>query len=406
MKNSTKKFNLGPIVILLFILAPTISIPFILIEIYNKKKYPLLLLAIYMGLLSMFYYPWGDQYRYLNYIETYRHLNFNELFDFSKVLIFRDLNCVNLFLFIAAKSGFSLELFRFSLVVISYILIFDIFNDFDKDSNSIIISYNKRFIIFLYLYLSVPFYHICYGFRTGLAICLFAYGVYKLETNKQNGYAFILLSCLTHYFFLAESIIYLISTKLRRNISKRNIVMIGGILIVILFFTLNYIYGKNAFIDIIIDTYINGEHGIESNKSIKDIFSTLLLNGILVIALYVIFLTYNYNNRLSNLLYLNLCILIISIPLPTINERFLAISVILIILYFYITNKHILINKRIILLPLLIISLIYPYWKHRDIYALTKIEEIIYKPLPLIIQHQVDIDEVNKYINSDGEYIK
>ncbi|MBQ8224400.1 MAG: hypothetical protein IJZ86_03470 [Bacteroides sp.] len=390
-------------VITLFILLPTVSLPIIFTEIYNKKKYPLFLLAIYMGLLSMYYFPWGDQYRYMNYLTDYKYLHFKDVFDFSKVLIFRDLNIINILLFYAAKCNFTIELFRFSLVTYSYVLILSIFRNFDSDNK---LSLKSRFLCFLILFLAVPFYHICYGYRTGIAICFFVYGIYKLGKGEYKGYAYLIIAAFTHYFFVLEILIYLVANNLRRYISIKTIAVLVVFLLLLTLLIINILYGKNSFIDIIIDLYIKGEHGLESSKSLKEVISTMLINGFVVAILFVIFLLGNYKGKFENLLYLNLCILLISIPFPTINERILALSVLLLTVYFLSNKLTRLISKVIILLPFMFISLVYPYWKHRDIYALTQIIEIVYKPLPLILQHNVPENEVNKYIDYKGEYAK
>mgnify|MGYP007051814001 CR=1 FL=1 len=41
---------------IVFILYPLGSLPLVLVEIYNKRKYAFVLLAIFMGLWSIFYY--------------------------------------------------------------------------------------------------------------------------------------------------------------------------------------------------------------------------------------------------------------------------------------------------------------------------------------------------------------
>ena len=85
MKIDDKKLITTVIVCILFFILPFISIPILLIEIYNGRKYALYLLAIFMGVLSMFYFPSGDQYRYMQDLLLYRGASFEDVFDFSEV---------------------------------------------------------------------------------------------------------------------------------------------------------------------------------------------------------------------------------------------------------------------------------------------------------------------------------
>lgn len=392
-------------IVVLFILFPTFTLPIVFVEIYNKKTYSLLLLAIYMGLLSIYYFPWGDQYRYMNNLINYSSQDCYDVFDFNRVLIFRDLNLVNLLLFCYSKCLNTIELFRFLMVVSSFLLIFKIFKDVDT---GIVWKRKRRFIFFLLLFFSVPFYHICYGYRTGIAICLFCYGYYRLWKGEvMCAYFYMLLAGFTHYIFFIELICCFISFNLKFTITRKTLLWLVIAFPLLFYVLLSLLYGKIAFVDLLIDFYIRGEYGLENDKSIRDIMSSLFLNGFIVLILDSYFLLNNRKGKYENLLYINICLLIISIPFSTINERILALSVLLNIVY-YITHMSITnLSKLVVaILPILFFSFIYPYWKHRDIYALTQISEIVYKPLPLILQHTVPEKEVNKYIDFNGEYVK
>ncbi len=52
------------ILLISFILFPFFSLFFIWGKIYDGKYYALIFLAVFMGLLSMFYFSFGNQYRY------------------------------------------------------------------------------------------------------------------------------------------------------------------------------------------------------------------------------------------------------------------------------------------------------------------------------------------------------
>ena len=170
-------------IIVFFIIFPFFSLPILFCEIYNGKKYPLVLLAIFMGGLSMFYFPYGDQYRYFTQLEIFKYLSFDEIFDFESILIFKELNIVNILIFVAAKIGLNLEIVRFLLTFTSCILLFNIFINL-RELRQIPHSKILSLLTFVVLFLSVPYYLINYGFRTGFGACLLTYGIYLIYIRQ------------------------------------------------------------------------------------------------------------------------------------------------------------------------------------------------------------------------------
>lgn len=103
MKSYLKKKTVKIGVTAVFILNPLISIPLLIIEVYNKKKYASYLLAVFMGLFSIYYIPIGDQYRYFNYYLLYKDMSFNQCFDFQDPFILHLLNVVSIFFIYIGK---------------------------------------------------------------------------------------------------------------------------------------------------------------------------------------------------------------------------------------------------------------------------------------------------------------
>ena len=71
MQNQKIK-NIAFCICLIFILHPLLCLPLIIIEVYNKRHYALILLGCFMGLCAMLWPPTGDLYRhtmdYFDYI--------------------------------------------------------------------------------------------------------------------------------------------------------------------------------------------------------------------------------------------------------------------------------------------------------------------------------------------------
>ena len=68
------------VVILLFVLMPFMSFYFVIAEVYNKRKYSYYLLFVLMGLFSMYYFPYQDQYRYMEGYLFLQDKNFSDVF--------------------------------------------------------------------------------------------------------------------------------------------------------------------------------------------------------------------------------------------------------------------------------------------------------------------------------------
>lgn len=124
----SRKENIVVIIVCgLFIVCPFISLPLILFEICNKKKYPFILLALFMSLWSIYYMPQGDQYRYWMLYEIYQTVDFDMAFDFDNSLFLFSFNIINIYLFALAKMGVNFEICRFTIVFITYYIAFFLF---------------------------------------------------------------------------------------------------------------------------------------------------------------------------------------------------------------------------------------------------------------------------------------
>lgn len=207
------------IVCLVFFVCPFLALPLVLVEIYNEKRYAFYLLAIFTGLLSMYYFPQGDQYRYWLDLHNFKYETWNEAFDFSQILIYRNLNLINIFIFICSRCDFiTLEIIRFILVSGCAGLMFSMYLEISAKYKNLGYNRNKRFCMFIALALSIPYYGISYGFRTGVGSCFITYAVYCLFNHKQKtGILFMILAGLTHYFYIAYGLVLICSVRIKKS---------------------------------------------------------------------------------------------------------------------------------------------------------------------------------------------
>ena len=94
------------VVILLFVLMPFMSFYFVIAEVYNKRKYSYYLLFVLMGLFSMYYFPYQDQYRYMEGYLFLQDKNFSDVFIYDNIVLYF-LNLFDIFMFVFSKTGIS-----------------------------------------------------------------------------------------------------------------------------------------------------------------------------------------------------------------------------------------------------------------------------------------------------------
>ena len=206
------------ILTIFFLIWPLGSLPLILRGIYKKRLYAFVLLAIFMGLYSMYYVPFGDQYRY--------RLAFQSLqeWDTFQLLYFRDityrLSYIYPLMIIAKTIGLLFEHIRFFLVVVVYLAIFNLYKDISLKNKNYFFEKNNLFF-FGIIFLAVPYFAICSSFRFGSATVFFCCAVYYFATDRRKlGTAYFLLACLGHHFFIISFLIIFIGKYIIKLIKK------------------------------------------------------------------------------------------------------------------------------------------------------------------------------------------
>lgn len=395
------------LVFALFIICPFLSLPAIFAEIYNGRKYPMIYLAIFMGLLSMFYFPFEDQYRYLMNLEYCKYLSFEEKFDFGSLMIVRELNLVYLVVFFAAKLNLTLEHVRFAFTLISCLLVFNIF--LNVETTLYFQNKKQRLIAFLIILFSIPYFLICYGFRTGFGACLFTYAVYLIyiRNKLKQGIIFLLLATFTHFFFIIHLIICIIVYYTKYYISYKQTIVISVFFFLLSMSIFSTMYGNIPFLDELMDSYVYGE---KYGYGLSYLLSTKILwfNGIIYTTfLFYVFIRLRHKGRFENLLYVLLIITIFSIPYSTLFQRIIRSQFIVIALYLlYHFNNRIVLKRIPIILIFAFIASTYHIFSFRSQYKIARIDKILYSPFPCLINNHYDLEFVQKHVYIDGEFDK
>lgn len=386
----------------LFIVFPTFSLPFILVEIYNKKRYAFILLAIYMGLCAIYYPPISDLYRHNSDYYHYTKLSFHDLkgelrFDFILYLIS----------YIFAHCNINFEFIRFLFTTLSYILYFNIFLFFVKEDIGIWSNKKYYMLCFSVFFFHIPFFYVCNGMRYGFAVTLLAYGFYLYHFKHRNtSFLFLFLACITH-FSVTPIVIVLFLYKFVR-IKRIPIIIISIIILILGKYILGVVIISIPFITEDLRDYMmgyllgtwNGEF-LEYGSFLNKLAFYLMFYSIYPLALILILYNKLAEYKLINLLILLLCIVS---PFAVIFERS---SIAIIPIFLMCIMDVIKMSQKYKLLYVLLacfsITFFSNIYRERVKFAYSDISQMLYKPLPLLLFHEYDLYWMQENINSTGE---
>lgn len=309
------------IIIGLFLLYPLGALPFILIEIYNRKKYAYNLFAVFMGMVGMLYAPNGDLYRYYSDYFTYSSLGHDE---FRLIILLNakiDLG-LSYLQWIFSTIGIPNDIIVFLFVFIgTYCLLsvtYDCLNRYSKSKQS-------AFLIFIIIFLIYSFLGLY--FRYGFGSAIFTYGCH-LIFNKKNklGWGILILSAIFH-FSMVIFIGLLILIKMTGIKFGKNIFLIFSI--VSFFFSSNVVsdillnIGLSQNIQSKIIEYTEGYWASEwlNDRSIGALIMSYFGVFSKIVVFYIIYKTYKKDTFHT---FLTAIIIIITIvaPFATIKSRF------------------------------------------------------------------------------------
>lgn len=373
--------NNQSLLIILFILYPFATLPFLFIKIIERKKYAFVLLAVFMGLCGILYPPLGDLYRHSLRYFSYFNENGNNWYV--------DDNLKDYFLpiitMVFANLKIPFEFVRFLFITISYLLIFKLFL-FTYKKNKIHNGYPKLFIV---SFLSVPFIYIVTGLRYGFSLCIFVYGIFMLCNKNRLGWGIILLSVSIHIFMLLPFLITLVARIYPYRINKitMSILSILGLFVsntVIIYFV-NMLIGETAINKAIIDYTVGNAYFVDS-RSLFGIIAKIL-ECITVLPLTYCLYRYKIENCFLNNLF---CIFIMGFCVMSSFFVFtMRILLLFVLLFFFIylynaekRKKYVL--QNVLLLSSLISASVYLYG-YREELTKSQFPMIFISPTPIIL---------------------
>lgn len=187
--------------VIVFLLSPLLSIPFLLIQLRRGDRYVKIILSLLIGLLSFVYIPHftNDKTRYF---ERYEHFKFIDFDGFLLHLVYtqRPDFIFEFFIFCFSKIGFNIQ---YLILLVSSFTFYSIYSFFEN-----VFSYYKierrwyKFIAPIVLVtLSVAALFSGIRFYLGTAFLLWAIDFMLLRKNTKIGILFLALSVSTHFSF-------------------------------------------------------------------------------------------------------------------------------------------------------------------------------------------------------------
>lgn len=390
--------------LLLFIISPCLSLPFIFLLIRNNVKYAFTLLSIFMGLMALLYPPVGDIYRYTQDYYSWADMNWG---DFVSSLEFRFDYLLPFLSFACAKLGLHFEIVRFLYVFVSYQIIFYIFTDIVSKNPYLRDSriYIKCFILFTFCF---SFHFFIFRFNFSLILMSLAFYRY-FYCFKKDGFSFALLSCFNHFSFVLFLLLWI---PISLGLFKFNKWFLW--LCVILFFVMD-----SSFLSFIIPNmpisgdlvnhimyYIDGKFAGEYLEEHSFKYKIALFLSTCIIYPILLFFLSNYQKSKQNsLVSMMLFILAIAAPFVVVAQRMSYFAIFLYLIYFlsfYNNSRKQRRQLQILLSFVLFTFVIAQYAKKRE-YSISQEARILYMPLPIILQSTYSESWINQNLGNEGE---
>ncbi|MBD5260587.1 MAG: hypothetical protein HDS38_00455 [Bacteroides sp.] len=376
--------------IFMFILCPIITLPFILMEIYNGRKYAVGLFFTFLCLVAFYLPPFGDLYRYysFNFI-NFKGIKFIDIFEFyiTDVIWYA-------ILYLVANLNLSFQIALLISSAIQYSIIYFVLKELNifNDSNR-----KRRFWIIIGSAIFTGFW-ITFAARFYLGASFFLLSILYLHKNKKRlALVWMIIAVLTHFSYIIFAIFTHIVLKFKKLITIKSAILFSCI----------------AYIGVLmIGSYLNTigfkDSYIENSSNWKESYSITLklIDYVATGAVYLITILFTITHKIykgQGIYKLGLAFIALSIatiPFPDIFQRTQYI-VVLIGWFLFLLNKNEMSNgwRQLFLyssiLSFLFSSLIY----YRAILLSDK--SYLWLPIPLaLVENNYSYEWINKHIDN------
>lgn len=394
--------NLSVVTILLFFLYPFVSLFLIIVEIYNQRRYAYNLLALLMGLLAYLWVPSGDLYR------------IRQDFDFLKgsefMSIFRQISLdymYNILLYFFAKIGLDFAHVRLVMATLSYSLYFRIIRETIKDNRYISNSKTLSFLTFVVMFFVVRVTGFVTGVRFTVGLTFFLTAVHaSFRGNRTKSTIFYLLAGLMHFSFWVGLFSVIVGKKVLQSQIRWFIILLSMFLLssvivekLVLFLPLDESLKRH------LEFYTTGFFALEEYKHKSLAFRISRILGYLTIYPAFIFLFFRRTDFRKYWPYIGLTVVLaFSTSMNSVFNRYALMASVLFIVSFL--RAYTVRDKVLILGFLLCTSLTFigSVWTSRRELSYGRQQQLLYAPLPLILQSKYSNSWIDENIKPNGDF--
>ncbi len=393
----------GLITLILFIVYPLLSLPFIIQGMFKYQKWAFILFSCFMGLVGLLFPPTGDFYRYTQDALFIKNLSWDEFLVYSFVKF--DYFLVYLS-YVLTHLGVNFDISRFIYNTIGYLLLSKIFLE--------LLEYNKEIkkkyrCIFFGLFICISLNMFLYRFF--FSMILFLYGSYQIIIfHRKTGALFLMWAVLNHLSFIIFVIGFI---GQRLGLFRFNRYIIAILCFIACFLDSNVV--KNLFqilpvqyIDrymIYLDGYWAGDY--LEDHSLRYRIMLIVSSFITYSSILIYYLIYDKINKEKKALtnYILLLVAFMS-PFATIVGRFLTVlSLSIKIIFMYSFKDNSLFRKcAYVLFYLTLLDDGMGIWSCRKELIMSDSNILLYGSFPSIITHSYSEDWLNRNVFEDGDF--
>lgn len=378
----------------MFFISPLLSLPFILWDVYKQHKSGLVLFVLFLAVMAYLTPPVGDLYRHTR---DYFRMEYYSLEAFEHTL--KDDFLVQSFAYFLSSCHIRYPVARFIYTIIGYYITFWIFLDIVKFKYS-----NKQyFILFLLVVFSSGFFNFVLGVRNVFASKFYLLGFYLLYEKKNIlGLLPLLIAPCIHFSFLALDMVLVVLFFLKIQISNKVFMTLGVLLfsvgLLLSTYLVTHFYETQA-------GYLSGQWGTNYTASTNGMIYHYI-GRIWWIPMFYFFARNKVAyDSWNNVIYVLILLFLMTCNLATISGRLLISSNS--ILVFYVIKNNMICSRR--LWQLIVYSICFIFicsiYDNRKFFLNSNISVYseLWKPLPVVLQHDFDKKWVFSHIRADGD---
>lgn len=384
--------------VICFLLSPLLALGGIFVEIYNKKKYAILIFSFFISICAYIYIPSGDLYRYYLLYTQYKDFSFFEMItDYHLDFI------VYILIWGAAKLELGHAIVRFILVLLCSLMYFNIIQKISLQY----IRNNKTFFCFFILsFFYFPFLSILTGLRFGAGLAFAFVSTYYsfVEYRKIKGFIFLLFSAFFHFSFIVLLPIWLLALNSKIIISRWTVIISC---ILILCFNTVLLSNFSIFDDFLIynkmEAYSSGDDYIDTVSPLLRLI--LYLPRFLSVPVLFYILFKEEPSKMRNYLFYLMILVCLFSPFETPFGRYLSVLFLFSFLGYLSDYRIKECNYWKVLLLCSMFSFLLQIMPLYKSIKLTNYPSLLYTPYPIAFFKTYETEWINEHVGTTGEIL-